>query len=49
MPPLLDNKNPSSQSVFRPAALLRVARRFAERLELRNQIGSRLIYPPIDR
>jgi hypothetical protein len=27
MPPLLDNKNPSSPSVFRPAALLRVARR----------------------
>lgn len=25
--PLLDNKNPSSPSVFRPAALLRVARR----------------------
>ena len=24
--PLLDNKNPSSPSVFRPAALLRVAR-----------------------
>jgi hypothetical protein len=27
MPPLLDNKNPSSPSVFRPAALLREARR----------------------
>jgi uridine phosphorylase len=27
MPPLLDNKNPSSRSVFRPAALLREARR----------------------
>jgi hypothetical protein len=27
MPPLLDNKNPSSPSVFRPAALLRAARR----------------------
>lgn len=27
MPPLLDNKNPSSPSVFRPAALLRQARR----------------------
>lgn len=27
MPPLLDNKNPSSLSVFRPAALLREARR----------------------
>ena len=27
MPPLLDNKNPSSPSVFRPDALLREARR----------------------
>jgi hypothetical protein len=27
MPPLLDNKNPASPSVFRPAALLREARR----------------------
>jgi uridine phosphorylase len=27
MPPLLDNKNPSAPSVFRPAALLREARR----------------------
>ena len=27
MPPLLDNKNPSSPSVFQPAALLREARR----------------------
>src|SRR6476660_1730904 len=27
MPPLLDNKNPSSPSVFRPASLLREARR----------------------
>src|SRR5260370_37617361 len=27
MPPLLDNKNSSSPSVFRPAALLREARR----------------------
>ena len=27
MPPLLDNKNPTSPSVFRPAALLREARR----------------------
>src|SRR5262249_46692012 len=27
MPPLLDNKDPSSPSVFRPAALLREARR----------------------
>src|SRR5712691_10570065 len=27
MPPLFDNKNPSSPSVFRPAALLREARR----------------------
>ena len=27
MPPLLDNKNPASTSVFRPAALLREARR----------------------
>ncbi len=27
MPPLLDNKNPSSESVFSPAALLREARR----------------------
>jgi uridine phosphorylase len=27
MPPLLDNKNPSSPSLFRPAALLREARR----------------------
>src|SRR6478752_1926875 len=27
MPPLLDNKNPASMSVFRPAALLREARR----------------------
>ena len=27
MPPLLDNKNPSSPSVFKPAALLREARR----------------------
>src|SRR5215475_7909809 len=27
MPPLLDNKNPSSPSIFRPAALLREARR----------------------
>src|SRR5262245_41032441 len=27
MPPLLDNKNPSLPSVFRPAALLREARR----------------------
>ena len=27
MPPLLDNKNPSSPSVFAPAALLREARR----------------------
>src|SRR5258708_7520069 len=27
MPPLLDNKNPLSPSVFRPAALLREARR----------------------
>lgn len=27
LPPLLDNKNPSSPSVFRPAALLREARR----------------------
>jgi hypothetical protein len=39
MPPLLDNKDPSSPSVFRPAALLREARR---------QKGlSNIVVPPV--